>query len=85
MTKINPCPICGSEMYVEEDFPWIRLKCSECPLDFGRYWFEEAHVLIKNWNHWTSKEEILREHKRMSHKIAKPSSSKTYDKLFARR
>lgn len=54
------CYICGSPVKVEKNISWYRIKCTNCALDFGRYWFESKPTLIRCWNNWISKEDARR-------------------------
>lgn len=81
--EINKCPICGAEMAVEEEKPWIRLRCTNCPLDFGRYWFETLDLLIKSWNCWSGKKEIKIDSMSKNYEInSRPLKKSSYEKLF---
>lgn len=88
MPDINKCPVCGSEMQLEEERPWYRLRCTGCPLDFGRYWFECKDALIRSWNNWSSKDIVKTDPervKRMRELNNKPNRNHAYEKLFMRR
>lgn len=51
MTKLKPCPRCGGEMsVVVVNGGWYALKCTGCPLDFGRYWFRKMKDVVDVWN-----------------------------------
>ena len=84
MPEINKCPICGSEMSVFEDSIWKRLRCSRCPLDFGRYWFESLETLISAWNDFASPKDAKESYKIMHHR-SEIVNQEAYDKLFYRR
>lgn len=43
------CPVCGAKMEVVHDESFVILKCTECPLDFGRSWFTRKKDLVKVW------------------------------------
>lgn len=60
MSELRKCYICGEKVDIERDSIWYRIKCSNCALDFGRYWFTDKHVLVNTWNNWISKEAAKR-------------------------
>lgn len=85
MPDINRCPVCGSEMSMDEIKPWVRLRCTGCPLDFGRYWFESAELLINSWNNWTGRDGVKTVMMSRNRKLNGPAKIKAYEKLFTRR
>lgn len=84
MPEIKKCPICGSDMTVFEENIWKRLRCSKCPLDFGRYWFENLATLVSAWNDFVSPEAARESSKVMYHR-GETAKQNTYEKLFYRR
>lgn len=45
------CPVCGAKMEIAPNDQWFILKCTECPLEFGRCWFSRKKELIYVWEH----------------------------------
>ena len=43
------CPVCGAKMEAVHEEPFVILKCTECPLDFGRSWFTRKKDIINVW------------------------------------
>lgn len=43
------CPQCGARMKVVTEEEWKYLRCTACPLDFGRRWFHKESELIEAW------------------------------------
>lgn len=85
MPEIKKCPICGSEMTLFEENVWKRLRCSNCPLDFGRYWFETIDNLINSWNDFVSPE-VSRENPVLQYRRGEADkNTKAYIKIFGNR
>ena len=51
MEDLKHCPICGGDIhfFLADGLYW-RVKCTKCPLDFGRYWFTSLRDAVKAWN-----------------------------------
>ena len=49
--KLKPCPLCNSEVTIEKNELncWV-VRCSKCPLDFGRYWYAKKQQVKNKWN-----------------------------------
>ena len=45
------CPVCGAKMEAVHEESFVILKCTECPLDFGRSWFTRKKELVSAWEH----------------------------------
>lgn len=43
------CPVCGEKMEISKEEEWYRLKCTNCPLEFGRCWFADSKSLVYAW------------------------------------
>jgi ssDNA-binding Zn-finger/Zn-ribbon topoisomerase 1 len=51
MRELKPCPLCKSEMHLEKtNYSTWLVRCSNCPLDFGRYWYARKEQAQKAWN-----------------------------------
>jgi len=50
MAKLKPCPLCGGEAEINRVGMYVQIRCTKCPLDFGRYWFGYVKKAIDMWN-----------------------------------
>lgn len=52
MEKLKPCPFCGSkaEIQIDKDLHSYVIKCTQCPVNVGRYWQLKKAEAIKLWN-----------------------------------
>lgn len=51
MAELLPCPFCGGEAKVENEFlgTW-KVRCQKCSCEVGRYWFWTERHAIEAWN-----------------------------------
>ena len=51
--ELKPCPVCGGEVKIVDMIDdYYQVRCTKCPLDFGRYWFykNQKRMLREAWN-----------------------------------
>ena len=50
-TVLTPCPICGGKVKTIQDGDgYWKIICTECPVTFGRRWFDDEPEVVEEWN-----------------------------------